>query len=172
MSRNQRRKKRNKPGGGPSTNRTANRDNTQATAGGAVRPRSSTETKSAVRTTEFIAYAGAVLAVIITALAVDANGQGGDDPFGADAAIRYIAFLTIGYALARGLAKSGSHENRIEHDVDVDGAARDSVRPDEDDADDTEHDDDRVGDDDPVETPVVPTDGIERPAAEDVDARP
>ena len=90
MSRNQRRKKRNKPGSSQNANRSANRDNTKATSAGVVHRRSSTETKSSLRTTEFIAYAGAVLAVRITALAVDEDGRGGNDPFGADSAIRYI----------------------------------------------------------------------------------
>jgi hypothetical protein len=61
-------------------------------------------------------YIAAVVAVIITALVVgdDVRGGGGD-PFGAEQAIRYITFLTIGYMLARGLAKAGSwarHDDR------------------------------------------------------------
>ncbi|WP_216870883.1 hypothetical protein [Modestobacter excelsi] len=149
MSRNQRRKKRNKPGGGQNANRNANRDDTKAQSAGVVHHRSSTETKSSLRTTEFIAYAGAVLAVIITALAVDEDGRGGSDPFGTDSALRYITFLTFGYVLARGLAKAGSHENRVEHDTDLDDA----------------------GDDD-GEPAVVPSDRVQRPAAEDADVRP
>ncbi len=74
------------------------------------RRRLSTETKASTKTTELIAYVGAVLAVIITAYAVGDNGHGGDDPFGALDAIRYITYLTIGYMVARGLAKSGSRD--------------------------------------------------------------
>jgi hypothetical protein len=178
MSRNQRRKKRNKPGGGQNANRNANRDNTQAPSAPAVHRRSSTETKSALKTTESIAYALAVLAVIITALSVDADGQGGNDPFGAESALRYITFLTIGYALARGLAKSGSHENRIERHTDVDDAARTDVVHDEDDRQDDRQDDDqhhghgdseRAGDDDTAGATAVPSDQVQRPAPEDVD---
>ena len=183
MSRNQRRKKRNKPGGGQNANHNANRDTTQAPSAPAVHHRSSTETKSALKTTEFIAYALAVLAVIITALAVDADGLGGNDPFGAESALRYITFLTIGYALARGLAKSGSHENRVERDVDVDvdDAARTDVVHDEDARrddgqdrqDDRQHhghrDGERAGDDDAAGATAVRSDQVQRPAPEDVD---
>lgn len=67
------------------------------------------ETKPATRTTELVLYVAAVLAVAITAFVVD--GDSGDgDPFGAAQALRYITFLTIGYMVARGLAKSGSRD--------------------------------------------------------------
>lgn len=67
--------------------------------------------RSATRTTELIAYVAAVLAVAITALVVGDNGHGGPDPFSAEQALRYITFLTIGYMIARGLAKSGTRRN-------------------------------------------------------------
>jgi hypothetical protein len=121
MSRNQRRNRRNKPGG----SQTANRAHTRDRSDEVVPSRSSTETKSAPRTTELIAYAGTVLAVIMTALALDEDGRGGADPFGAETAIRYITYLTIGYMVARGLAKSGSHENRVEHSDDDAARTRD-----------------------------------------------
>ena len=77
--------------------------------------RLSTETKASTKTTELIAYGLAVLAVAITALVVGssdtANGGQTVDPFGADEALRYITYLTIGYMVARGLAKSGSRDN-------------------------------------------------------------
>ena len=69
-----------------------------------------TETKSATKTTELIAYAVAVLAVIVTALVVGDSGNNTVDPFSANDAMRYIVFLTIGYMIARGLAKSGSRD--------------------------------------------------------------
>ena len=74
--------------------------------------RSSTETKSATKTTELIAYAAAVLAVALTAMIVGDGDDGGStsDPFSANDALRYITYLTIGYMIARGLAKSGSRE--------------------------------------------------------------
>jgi hypothetical protein len=65
------------------------------------------ETREARKTTELMAYLGAVLAVAITALVVGDGGDGGQDPFSAEQALRYITFLTIGYMVARGLAKSG-----------------------------------------------------------------
>jgi hypothetical protein len=79
--------------------------------------RLSTETKHASKTTEFIAYL-AVLAGILIASAMisddDGNGggggEGGGDYFTADEAWRLVTFLTIGYMIARGLAKSGSRE--------------------------------------------------------------
>ncbi|WP_052091171.1 hypothetical protein [Modestobacter caceresii] len=179
MSRNQRRKKRAKAANSQRANRNGNRTDTRGPSAEAVHLRASTETKSALRTTEFIAYAAAVLGVVITALAVDADGRGGDDPFGAESALRYIAFLTIGYLVARGLAKSGSHENRIEHDTDTDTARTGIVhdadpRDDEQLGDDDERvdDDQRLGDDDAAETAVVPSDRDQRPADQDVDVRP
>jgi len=75
------------------------------------------ETKPAVRTTEFVLYLAAVAAVAITAFVIDADAGGGDgDPFDATQALRYITFLTIGYMLARGLAKSGSRDFHDEDD--------------------------------------------------------
>jgi hypothetical protein len=72
--------------------------------------RLSTETKAATKTTELIAYVVAVLAVIVTALVVGDSGNNTADPFSANDAMRYIVFLTIGYMIARGLAKSGSRD--------------------------------------------------------------
>ena len=78
----------------------------------------STETRPAVRTTEMIAYVAAVLAVALTALFVGDGGDGGADPFSAEQALRYITFLTIGYMVARGLAKSGTRGNaNNDHDA-------------------------------------------------------
>lgn len=75
--------------------------------------RLSTETKASTKTTEFFIYLAAVAAIVITAYVVgddSASGEG-NDPFGPSQAIRYITFLTIGYMIARGLAKSGSRDN-------------------------------------------------------------
>ena len=70
----------------------------------------STETKAAFKTTEFLAYLGAVIAVIVTALVVRHTG-GHSDYFRADRAMFYIVLLTLGYLVSRGLAKSGSRED-------------------------------------------------------------
>ena len=64
-----------------------------------------------------MAYIGAVLAVAIAALLVGDGGDGGTDPFSAEQALRYITFLTIGYMIARGLAKSGTRGNNNDHDA-------------------------------------------------------
>ena len=70
-----------------------------------------TETRPARKTTELIAYVAAVLAVALTALFVGDDGDNTADPFSAEQALRYITFLTIGYMVARGLAKSGTRGN-------------------------------------------------------------
>jgi hypothetical protein len=69
------------------------------------------ETRPARKTTELIAYVAAVLAVTLTAFVVGDDGENTVDPFSAAEALRYITFLTIGYMIARGLAKSGSRSN-------------------------------------------------------------
>jgi len=66
-----------------------------------------TETKAAFKTTELIVYALAVAGVLIAAALVDNN-------FGADPAWRYVTYLTIGYMISRGLAKSGSRNPQAE----------------------------------------------------------
>ena len=70
--------------------------------------RETTETKPAFKTTELIVYVVAVLGVLIASAMVDENedGQG----FGAESAWKYVTWLTIGYMVARGLAKAGSYE--------------------------------------------------------------
>lgn len=66
--------------------------------------RISTETKSAFKTTELIAYVVAVLGVLIASAVTDTSD------FGAQEAWFYVTLLTVGYLLSRGLAKSGSRE--------------------------------------------------------------
>jgi len=73
------------------------------------------ETRPARKTTELIAYIAAVVAVALTAFVVGDDGDNTVDPFSAEQALRYITFLTIGYMVARGLAKSGSR-GRVNHD--------------------------------------------------------
>lgn len=71
--------------------------------------RLTTETKSALKTTEFFVFVAMVLAVA-TANFYDGDAGSNADPFGATTAIRFIVYLTIGYLVSRGLAKSGSRE--------------------------------------------------------------
>jgi hypothetical protein len=66
--------------------------------------RLSTETKSALKTTELIAYLAAVVGVLVAAAIVDASD------FGSQEAWFYVTLLTIGYMISRGLAKSGSRD--------------------------------------------------------------
>ena len=81
--------------------------------------RVSTETKASSKTTELYAYVAAVLAVIITAVVIGDNGDAaGGDSFGGSEAMRYITYLTIGYMIARGLAKSGSRDFYDRDDAD------------------------------------------------------
>lgn len=68
------------------------------------------ETKASSKTTELYVYLAAVLAVAVTAFVVSDNGHGSHDPFSALDALRYITYLSIGYMVARGLAKAGSHD--------------------------------------------------------------
>ena len=72
-----------------------------------VSERKSTETKSALKTTELIAYVVAVMGVLIAALIVDQADAGG---LGAKQAWLYVTVLTVGYMVSRGLAKSGSRD--------------------------------------------------------------
>ncbi|MFW5471049.1 hypothetical protein ACOCJ4_13510 [Knoellia sp. CPCC 206435] len=56
-----------------------------------------------------------MLAVLVTSLLVNDDGDNTADPFSAEQALRYTTFLTIGYMVAAGLAKSGTwghaHDN-------------------------------------------------------------
>ena len=69
--------------------------------------RLSTETKAAFKTTEFFAYLGVLVAVLIAAAMIDETDAGG---FGARQAWLYVTILTVGYMVSRGLAKSGSRD--------------------------------------------------------------
>src|SRR5215204_6523015 len=61
----------------------------------------STETKASIKTSEFFVYLAAA-AVLIASLVVDG--------FNATEGWMFFTFLTIGYMISRGLAKSGSRE--------------------------------------------------------------
>ena len=69
--------------------------------------RLSTETKSAFKTTEMIAFVVAVFGVLIAAAVVDQSDAGG---LGAKQAWLYVTILTVGYMISRGLAKAGSSQ--------------------------------------------------------------
>ncbi|MCW2925151.1 MAG: hypothetical protein JWM98_2555 [Thermoleophilia bacterium] len=71
--------------------------------------RLSTETKHSSKTTELYAYVVVFVGILIASKMIDGNGDKHDN-FQADEAWRYITWLTIGYLVSRGLAKSGSRE--------------------------------------------------------------
>lgn len=72
--------------------------------------RRTTETKAAIKTSEFIAWVAAVVAIAVTAAVVGGSEGAANDPFNAFQALQLITFVTIGYLVSRGLAKSGSRE--------------------------------------------------------------
>jgi hypothetical protein len=75
--------------------------------------RLTTETKHSSKTTELYAYIAVVAGILIASWMIGAEdeaGRGGGDYFTAFDAWRLIAFLTIGYMVARGLAKAGSRD--------------------------------------------------------------
>ena len=72
--------------------------------------RLSTETKAAVKTTEFVAFLAVVVGILIAA-AVTKASNGHADALTASKAWLYVAIVTVGYMVSRGLAKSGSKQH-------------------------------------------------------------
>jgi hypothetical protein len=73
------------------------------------RRRLSTETKASFKTTELLAYLGAVIGVIVMSYLVKTTNSH-SDYFRADKAVFYIVILTVGYMVSRGIAKAGSRD--------------------------------------------------------------
>jgi hypothetical protein len=71
--------------------------------------RLTTETKAAIKTTEFYSYV-AVLAGLLLAGLLTRAGDGADDRFQSHQVWLYATILTVGYMISRGLAKSGSRD--------------------------------------------------------------
>jgi len=71
--------------------------------------RLTTETKSALKTTEFALTVAVIVAVLICAAAIK-GGDNGTDEFIARHAWLYVAIVTGAYSVGRGLAKSGSYD--------------------------------------------------------------
>jgi hypothetical protein len=88
-------------------------DVTRPRTGDSARPnpvrRLATETKSAIKTTEFYSYL-VVLAGLLLAGLLTSAGDGHDDRFQAHQVWLYATILTVGYMISRGLAKSGSRD--------------------------------------------------------------
>jgi hypothetical protein len=76
-----------------------------------------TETKHALKTTEFWAMVGVIVAILISAAVIKGGDTApGTDEFIARQAWLYVAIVAVGYMLSRGLAKSGSREPYDERD--------------------------------------------------------
>jgi hypothetical protein len=76
---------------------------------GGVARRLTTETKHALKTTEFYAYVVTFVMILIAGNSIE-SAEGGPDRFAADKVWLYIAILTVGYMVSRGLAKAGSRD--------------------------------------------------------------
>jgi hypothetical protein len=95
------------PGAAGTTGRAGDAAGARRSAAGPIRQRRSTETKAAFKTTELMAYVGAVAAVLIAGAVLDQSDAGG---LGARQVWLYVTILTVGYMISRGLAKSGSRD--------------------------------------------------------------
>jgi hypothetical protein len=95
-------------------------------AGGATPLRLTTETKHALKTTEFWAMVAVVAGILIASAIVgqgDGNGNGNVDAFPATRAWLYVAIVAVGYMVSRGLAKAGSRDPYWSTGDDLPGAA-------------------------------------------------
>src|SRR3954451_10043255 len=83
-----------------------------ARAGRGTRARRlSTETKSALKTTEFWVMVAVVVAILVSAQSISGGDTApGTDSFVAKQAWLYHAIVAVLYMISRGLAKSGSRE--------------------------------------------------------------
>jgi hypothetical protein len=73
--------------------------------------RLSTETKHALKTTEFWAMLAVIAGILIASWVIDDGGNGNGDAFPAVRAWLYVAIVASAYMVSRGLAKSGSRES-------------------------------------------------------------
>ena len=79
--------------------------------------RLSTETKSAFKTTEFVAYLVVLAGILIAGAITKASSYGAHhDAFRADRVWLYTTVLTVGYMISRGIAKAGSRQPYDEKD--------------------------------------------------------
>ena len=89
--------------------------------------RLTTETKHALKTTEFWAMVAMVVGILVASAFVgqgDGNGNGNVDAFPAVRAWLYIAIVGVGYMVSRGLAKAGSREPYWADENDLPGGDR------------------------------------------------
>lgn len=81
--------------------------------------RRTTETKGAFKTTELIAYVVTFVLILIAGHTIEGQ-EGGTDYLAANHVWLYIAILTVGYMISRGLAKSGSRDPYTDDSGDTD----------------------------------------------------
>jgi len=89
--------------------------------------RLSTETKHALKTTEFWAMVVVIVGILIASKIVgqgDGNGNANTDAFPAVRAWLYVAIVAVGYMVSRGLAKAGSRDPYWSDGSDLPGANR------------------------------------------------
>jgi TRAP-type C4-dicarboxylate transport system permease small subunit len=90
--------------------------------------RLSTETKHALKTTEFWAMVAIIACILIASWIVgqgDGNGNADVDAFPAQRAWLYVAIVGVGYMVSRGLAKAGSREPYWADESDLPGGRND-----------------------------------------------
>ena len=87
--------------------------------------RYTTETKGSPKTSELWLTLGVIAGILIAALVIKGGDTAGSDAFIAQEAWLYVAIVTFGYVISRGIAKSGSKEpyGVVEPDQDVRGNA-------------------------------------------------
>jgi len=76
------------------------------------------ETKHSSKTTELWAFIATVAGILVAAALIKGGDSGGTDAFVAKDAWLYVAIVSTGYLLSRGLAKSGSVDRPDEDDRD------------------------------------------------------
>jgi hypothetical protein len=88
--------------------------------------RLSTETKHALKTTEFWVMVAVLIALLIAGNSIEGE-EGGTDVFPADEVWLYVTILASAYMVSRGLAKAGSREPYSENGANDERAARDEA---------------------------------------------
>src|SRR4051794_40454470 len=68
-----------------------------------------TETKAAIKTTEFFAMIAVIIGILVAAASIGAT-EGHPDKFIGSQAWLYVTIVASAYMISRGLAKSSSHE--------------------------------------------------------------
>jgi len=91
--------------------------------------RLSSETKHALKSTEFWAMVAVVAGILVSSWIVgkgNGNGNSNVDAFPAQRAWLYVAIVAVGYMVSRGLAKSGSRDTYWSDGSDIPGMKDDA----------------------------------------------